>query len=40
VANRGTDAEAGASQGQAPMGWCMPLLDDISPLPVSGGGDA
>jgi hypothetical protein len=33
VANRGTDAEAGASQGQAPMGRHMPLPDDISAPP-------
>jgi hypothetical protein len=30
VANRGTDAEAGASQGQAPIGRRMPLPDGIS----------
>jgi hypothetical protein len=33
VANRGTEAEAGASQGQAPMGRCMPLPDGISAPP-------
>jgi hypothetical protein len=33
VANRGTDVEAGASQGQAPMGRRMPLPDGISAPP-------
>jgi hypothetical protein len=34
VANRGTDTEVGASQGQAPMGRRMPLSDDISAPPL------
>jgi hypothetical protein len=33
VANRGTDAEAGPSQGQTLMGQRMPLSDDISTPP-------